>query len=757
MDENDTVPGVALRRNLHQPDISSPLAHLLVRESIVHKHQLDAHLQGVASLAGDFADAFNMRELACLAGLWHDVGKFSNAFQQYLHDLDAEGAHLEGQRGRVDHSTAGAVHAVRLLEKANPLAARILAYCIAGHHTGLADWHTSSDSSLSVRLARMKSETSDALERAPSSILNQPAPSITPIIAGEAIELAAQAAFLVRMLFSAVVDADFLDTEAFMNAQQAAKRRDHLPDVDKMHDTLMHFLQRLNSESKQTAVNQQRRGVLQACLDAAKDQPGFFSLTAPTGSGKTLSSLAFALSHAREHRLSRVVYAVPFTSIIEQNADVFRQALSELGPSAVVEHHCSIDPEKETPTNRLACENWDAGIIVTTNVQLFESLYASKTSRCRKLHNLARSVIVLDEAQALPVEFIAPCLAALKELVRNYGCTVVLCTATQPAVHRGEQFPIGIDSPREIITDAKALYASMKRVHVRHAGRLSDPELLQHIGRQRQALCIVNTRSHAAGLYAELKFNGDAHHLSAAMCPQHRSEKLAEIRRLLDADRPCRVVSTQLIEAGVDIDFPMVYRAISGLDSIAQAAGRCNREGKLQHGEVLVFEGEEPPPVGHLKRAADTAGELIGLYDDMLCLDAIEQYFSLHYWKCKEGWDQKGVLGFFKISGGLPVCDFEQAAKEMRLITDVTKPVLVPWGNRGQALIAELRDSPFPDRKLRRALQRYTVSVYEKQWQQLRNTGRLDMLHDQYPVLIDMDQYDENVGLQGLLSYDYVM
>ena len=473
-----------------------------------------------------------------------------------------------------------------------------------------------------------------------------------------------------------------------------------------------------------------------------------FSLTVPTGGGKTLSSLAFALRHAGRHGQRRVIYAIPFTSIIEQTSDTFRSALGSLGAQAVLEHHSNLDPRNETLRSRLAIENWDTPIVVTTNVQLFESLFASRTSRCRKLHRIANSVIVLDEAQALPVELLKPCLETLAELVRNYGCTIVLCTATQPAIHQRDEFPIGLSDVRPIIQHPKGLYAAMKRIRVHHLGQISDDDLARRLRGHDQVLCIVATRRHALELFKAL---GDtvagAVHLTALMCPVHRSEVFGEVRQWLDDGEPCRVISTSLVEAGVDVDFPVVYRAVAGLDSIAQAAGRCNREGRLDYGDVFVFDPQSPPPLGHHRETADTTRELMGRFDDLLDLDAIESYFELRYWKRKRLWDKEGVMDCFRGRGHDQVLDFRTAAERFRFIKQEQLPVIIPWRQGGEELVKRLRYGPPPGRDAARAAQRYTVQVPQRIWDSLENSGGIEVCHENFPVLIDSTRYHRVTGL----------
>ena len=429
----------------------------------------------------------------------------------------------------------------------------------------------------------------------------------------------------------------------------------------------------------------------------------------PTGGGKTFASLAFALHHAHRHRgLRRVVVAIPFTSIIEQTAEEYRKALGPLANLGLIEHHSNLDPKRDTRANNLAAENWDAPLVVTTNVQLYESLFAAKTTPCRKLHRLAGSVIILDEAQTLPVELLAPTLAALKELVARYGCTVVLCTATQPALeHRPRDFEVGLAGVRPIVDDVNSLHAALKRVEVSRLGVLADEQLVERLAAERAALCVVNTRPHAAGLFDKLvsrlgSANG-CYHLSTFMCAQHRRDALAEIRRRLKDGKPCRLVSTQLIEAGVDVDFPAVYRAPAGFDSIAQAAGRCNREGNLKGedgrpatGRVYLFDTEAPPPPGMLRQSAEKARELSDAHPDPLTPPAVEAYFRLFYWSRQHEWDKHGVLPHFGYPHppGLPPFMYRQAADAYRIIREEQTPILVPYTKEGRADARRAADGP---------------------------------------------------------------
>lgn len=722
-------------------------AHTLPGEPPDRWQPLDEHLRGVADRAAENAAAFGAREWGYVAGLWHDLGKYSQAFQEYLRAAGGE-AHQSEVSGRVDHATAGAQHAMATF----PILGHVLAFALAGHHSGLLDSQADGPSML-VRLGKQI----EPWGAAPKELTDLPQPAPTPHLqrvlgAHDAFSLQ----FFVRMLFSCLVDADFLDTEAFMSPRRAQERPEW-PEgiIGRMTEALATHLESLAASD--TEVNRQRGRVLDACLNGAVRSPGFFTLSVPTGGGKTLSSLAFALEHARRHGLSRVVYVVPFTSIIEQNAAVFRHVMRPLVdaglPDPVLEHHSNLDPDVETTRSRLATENWDAPLVVTTAVQFYESLFANRTSRCRKLHRLAGAVVIMDEAQSLPVDLLTPCLRALQELVDGYGTTVVLCTATQPAVARRDGFHIGLEltPKREIVPDPPQLFAALRRVAMEVAGRLTDEELAESVLAAEQVLCIVNTRGHARRLWEMLGDNPGHFHLSGFMCPEHRTSTLDSIRERLDQGLPCRVISTQLVEAGVDIDFPVVYRAMAGLDSLAQAAGRCNRNGRLTMGRTVVFESEHESAEAFLRDMAQVSREILPLHADPLSLEAVEHYFKLYYWTRSARWDHRNIIGEFTMQQdrSMPLLfGFARAASRFRIIEDTGRPIIIPWGAEGQALREELQQAwGGPSWALRRRLQRYVVQVPRRVWDQARGTA-FTMVHDQYAVLEEPRlHYSEHTGL----------
>ena len=615
----------------------------------MHPHH--GHLNKVAYWAAQFAaemfpanseESKSAHQWGYLTGLWHDLGKFARDWQAYL--AAKADPHTADVSGKVDHSTAGSQFSSKNL----PLYGTLLSYLIAGHHAGLPNAIDATDSNLGKRLAkRIASYTAHTPPEILDFTKNLPA---IPFALSSPYSLG----FLLRMLFSALVDADFLATEAYMSSERKNSRPRQQPTITAIDTALTTHLKKLTASAPPTTVNQTRSLILNHCLTAADKPAGLFSLTVPTGGGKTLSSLAFALKHARIHNLRRVIYVIPFTSIIEQNAAVFRKALATLGPDIVLEHHSNLDPDSahETTTNRLATENWDARIIVTTNVQFFESLHANRTSRCRKLHRITRSVVILDEAQALPIEFLAPCLRTLQELHTHYRTTIVLCTATQPAIHKSADFKIGLDSPTEIIPDPTSLYTSLRRVSTqRLPGKTDNPTLAALLTQHPQSLTIVNTRRHARDLFDLFPDDGSRFHLSALMCPAHRRTILYLIKRRLLKKLPVRLISTQLIEAGVDIDFPIVFRSLAGLDSIAQAAGRCDREGKLTAalgkagGQLFLFETSEYTTPPFIRSATNSSVQVLASDPpDPLSLDSIHNYFQRHYWDKRHATDQKHIL-----------------------------------------------------------------------------------------------------------------
>jgi CRISPR-associated endonuclease/helicase Cas3 len=684
-----------------------------------HEHALDEHLKSVATLARSHAARFG-GEWAYLAGLWHDLGKYRRRFQTYIRNASGyePDAHIKGESsGKTPHSTAGALLACDRFGKKG----RVLAYLIASHHAGLYDWTDGLAARLEDPDSRQELEESLAASP-PASVLGHETfqPDLRSIPGGSP-----GFSLWVRMLFSALVDADFLDTERFMSPG-LFEQRNQWPSLAQLTAAFEIHMTSLAKNAPDTSVNRLRSEVLAQCRSKAALRPGHFSLTVPTGGGKTLSSMAFALQHAKLHNKRRIIYVIPYTSIIEQTADVFRGIFGD----AIVEHHSNAEttPENENSVSRLACENWDAPIIVTTNVQFFESLFAARPSRCRKLHNIVDSIVVLDEAQLLPPGFLQPILDVINLLAKHYGVTVVLSTATQPALTTREYFDTrqnlnGLENVREIIDDPDKLYSALERVRVRLPAAWDSTtewsKLAGSLSRHPSVLAIVNRRQDARELW--LQMPEGTLHLSALMCGAHRSQVIGEIKKRLKEGAPTRVVSTQLVEAGVDVDFPVVYRALAGLDSIAQAAGRCNREGRLDRGEVVVFLPPQPSPPGLLRKGEDACRSVLHGHDaqqNPLDRRLFARYFEQLYHACKL--DEHGIGGLLKVDAELAV-DFRSAAEKFRLIQDEEAvPVIVLYrgfdghDDSADQWLSALRKHG-PKRWLMRKLQRYTVNIHRQQ------------------------------------------
>ncbi|KJS22423.1 MAG: CRISPR-associated protein Cas3 [Pseudomonas sp. BRH_c35] len=634
---------------------------------------------------------------------------------------------------------------------------QLLAYGIAGHHAGLANGRQAGERmALSERLKDFDLprllDTWQAEIKLPECL--QP-PPLKPRLERGFFQLA----FLGRMVFSCLVDADYLDTEAFYDRIEGRRSLRELPrpSLAELRATLDRHLAQFKGD---TPVNLLRGEILAGVRGKASEQPGLFSLTVPTGGGKTLASLAFALDHALAHGLRRVIYVIPFTSIVEQTAAVFRRALGALGEQAVLEHHSAFgDDRRQSLEARqkldLAMENWEAPIVVTTAVQFFESLFADRPARCRKLHNIAGSVVILDEAQTLPLKLLRPCVAALDELALNYRCSPVLCTATQPALHAPD-FVGGLREVRELAPEPLRLFRKLERIRVQALGSLDDAALTEQVAQREQVLCIVNNRRHARALYESMAGLPGARHLTTMMCAKHRSQVLAEVRQLLLAGEPCRLVATSLIEAGVDVDFPAVLRAEAGLDSIAQAAGRCNREGRrsLAESEVLVFTTANPDwlPPEELRQFAQAAREVMRLYpDDCLSMAAIERYFRLLYWqKGPDELDARDLLGLIE-KGRLDGLPYETLASKFCMIENQQLPVIVPFDEEARAALSELK---LANRcgGLARRLQPYLVQLPRKGYQALLDVGAIqpvacERYGEQFMALVNLDLYDDRFGL----------
>ena len=719
---------------------------------------LDKHLMNVAELASSFAAVFGAKQWGYVAGLWHDLGKYSEEFQRKLFQENSEEASEETSHKNVNHSSAGGWCAVNKFPKGHAI---VLSYQIMGHHAGLTDFYSENvgNAALEKRM-RGSEEVASFLKRVPSHILDVDPPS--ELIRGDA-------SFWIRMLYSCLVDADFLDTEIYMDEERSNLRSEKYPDLHKLEVLFDSFMNGLTDNVKRTPVNRIRAEVLRQCLNAAEQTSEVYSLTVPTGGGKTLSSMAFALHHAVKNNKHRIIYVIPYTSIIEQTAEVFRTIPGF--EEAVIEHHSNlnnVEDGSDSLRNRLATENWDAPIIVTTAVQFFESLYSNRSSRCRKLHNIAESVVIFDEAQCLPTAYLRPIIFAIKELHSHYGVTPVLCTATQPELGMRKSFDFkfkeGFESTNEIIEDPVTLYDKLKRVDIELHTSWPDPvsweDLASKLVQHESVLCIVNRRDDCRDLF-HLMPEGTIH-LSALMCGEHRSKIIQEIKRRLKEGIPTRVISTQLVEAGVDIDFPVVYRALAGLDSIAQAAGRCNREGLLQrNGKTVVFMPLSQIPRGHLAQAADIGQEVITRHkNNPLYPEAIKEFFDQLYWmKGDEGLDRKGILKLLPSNQTLEYA-FRTAAGLFRLIDEKYIPVIVQYDG-SITLLDKIRHNPWNARKILRKLQRYVVNLPEKVHREMHYAGHIQELQGFEGIYIQETTgiYREDIGFcqpsdKGFLNPD---
>ena len=705
---------------------------------------LREHLKKVGERTRGFGVLFGAGEMAQAAGVLHDLGKYSVEFQQWrLCNPDFGGE--DGVRKPAPHSAVGAREAWNQWRNTKPRVAKIIAWCIAGHHSGLAN-HAEFQERLHKKTANASAWKTDNL------------PPLPDPVPPEFCRNAFSGHFLTRMLFSCLVDADRLEAEKHFNPC-STQRRENRPTISELRDTLSRHLGDLERKSAPSSqVNQLRAEVLRACREMAKSKPGFFSLSVPTGGGKTLSSAAFALNHAAHNDMRRVLYAIPFTSIIEQTAEVFRKPL---GDRAVLEHHCNYEPDNadgDPEENRLAAENWDAPLIVSTNVQLFESLFAARASRCRKLHNLANSVIVLDEAQSLPDHLLLPCLKALDELVKNYGVSVVFCTATLPDFRAlGERCEIS--SPvREIIPNPDTLHNQLRRVTIfpPSSAEFTPQALADELAKMKSVLCIVNTRAQARDAFAALckqADEGECFHLSTWMHPNHRTETLDAIREKLRRGQPCKAVSTSLVEAGVDVDFPAVWRATAKWDSIAQAAGRCNREGKMETGEVVVFRMAGSSRDNWLwQQPHGLCTEAVN-HKNPLAPEVVRKYFVGFFFRLGPAeMDKEGILRRINDAGRRFAFPFQDIADAFRIIDDASVPVVVPEGG-GKDLAEALRSGGDMGGTARRA-QRWSVSVSRTHAESLLERGLVEKTGDNGQFLLLKNparDYDSQVGIAKLL------
>ncbi len=683
------------------------------------------HLKNVSELSEKFAKCLSLSDYAEIIGMLHDIGKYSNRFQQRINGND---------RIKVDHSTCGSQEAFKMK-------LLMAAFCIAGHHRGIPDighrGDIDTDSTLTGRLKR-NTENYSAWHNEVDSSKFKP---ISEPFTNDRIPYT----FILRFLFSCLVDADYLDTENFMS--NGAVSRDSGDELPFLLSLLNNHIEKWQNPSGK--LNILRTQMLNECIEVGrKSSDKLFTLTVPTGGGKTISSMAFALNYAAKRRKKRIIYVIPYTSIIEQNAEVFRKIF---GMKNILENHSNVDLnnlDDETKIQMmLAAENWDSPIIVTTAVQFFESMFSNKPSKCRKIHNIADSVVIFDEAQMLPLDYLLPCATAIRQLAENYNSAVVLCTATQPNF----QSILNLTDKKnelqltEICKSAQNLTDDFRRVNFKYDGKLEDDEIALELKQCNQVLCIVNKKAHAQKIYSMIGESDENFHLSTYMYPAHRQRVLEKIRKRLDENKPCRVVSTSLIEAGVDIDFPTVYRAISGIDSILQAGGRCNRENKRNSSECIVHIFNTDEVLSYQQTNTDAAMEVIKKYGDKIYLpEAIKMYFdNLYYYrdidKTHKVFDKKGIIN------GLTNLEFESVAQKFKLIENDTKSLYI-CTEENKKEIDDLRHGNY-SKELFRNLQKYVVNLYERDFKKLDEACCIEYIDSNFYILSDSNYYSDKTGI----------
>lgn len=686
----------------------------------------EEHQQGVARLAAQFATVFGMEEWGRVLGLLHDKGKEKRAFQQHIIKESGLDPNVKVE-GDYRHAYVGAIMAKQLFPKFYPL----MINAIMGHHRGLYDDGDMKE----VMKSEMPNDVN--VERIEARLI------VPPIGKPQDIH------HLQRMLYSCLVDADYLDTEAFMQPEQS-KLRGKYDSLAMLEKKLEAYLSRLKKNAPDTEVNRIRNEVQQCCIKESDNKPGFFSLTVPTGGGKTLSSVLWAIKHAVRNNLNRIIIAIPYTSIITQTASVLRNIFGE---ENVLEHHSNVDSSKVNDKElasrmKLATENWDYPIIVTTNVQFFESLFSNKPSDCRKLHNIAKSVLIFDEVQTLPIAFLQPIVDTFNTLKRVFGTSILFTTASQPVLS-GEIMGAnpfvsfeGLSEIREIIPQEASLHNRLRRVEIRFDEvRKNYDEIAEQIVKYQRVLCIVNTRNDAKEIFTRLPKEGICLHLSRMMCPDHVRDTIAKVKTaLINPDNSIiRVVATQLIEAGVDIDFPVVFRQEAGLDSVLQAAGRCNREGRLDMGETFVFSLQKALPSGFMTQT-NNARLAMGKEFDWFSPEAMEVYFRQLYSRV-DNFDKANIKDLLY----KPEMQFETAASEFQLIDDKTTSVIVNWKN-SMDLVERLKREGVTY-TLMKALSQYSVNVKNNDLKKLTDAGAFEEVLEGIYVVSDLEFYDKEIGL----------
>lgn len=692
----------------------------------------EEHGKAVAELAKEFASEFGMGDWGYVLGMLHDKGKEKHQFQEYIRDVSGISGHKDWTYDGKAHAYVGAIMAKRLY---GHTALSLFCNPIASHHRGLYDY-------CELEQLVNKPLPEDVKEEMERYKLNQPPFKMRK----------EDCHHLSRILFSCLVDADYLNTEAFMNEAESRLRGSHTP-LTSLASVLKTYIERLQHDAADTGVNRVRRLVQERCSMMSAQPKGFFSLTVPTGGGKTLSSMLWAMRHAVCHGMKRIIIAIPYTSIIVQTASILKQIFGE---ENVLEHHSDADASAINDAHlrhkaKLATENWDYPIIVTTNVQLFESMFSNRPSDCRKLHNIANSVIILDEVQTLPTDFLQPIVDALKAYQTMFGISVLFTTASQPLLNgviegcNPKAAFHGIDSITEIIPDQYALHDKLRRVELAIDETASTyDEIAERISGHDKVLCIVNTRNDAREIYERLPKEGLTIHLSRMMCPKHVSRAIRIIRQTLaeNSEKIVRVIATQLIEAGVDIDFPVVYRQEAGLDSVLQAAGRCNREGKIDMATTYVFSLSKEHHLSGGMVDANNARLNMKNVDDWFAPETMTEYFRQLYCR-KETFDRKDIKSL--LYKPTEMC-FEETSKVFRLIEEAGKTVFVNMDDSLQ-LIERMKTEGITY-SLMKQLSQYSVNIHDRDFQKLLSYGAIEKVIEGIFVVNDRAQYDENIGLR---------
>lgn len=704
---------------------------------------LTDHLDGTMRLAEGFGAGMGLGAEAGLLGKIHDEGKDTAAFQDYIHGR---------KHRRVDHSTAGAKS---FLENGHIGWLQLIGgFCVAGHHAGIPDLGSKVDCAGTSTLNGRMKKCIPSIRHPQRYLIDSTCLDVDHLNTFIENRNALDVMILTRMLFSCLVDADFLDTEAFMNNQPVRKN-----EFSSLKEIAAMFWSRLEEDGyfrPKNALNGKRCEILRTCMQKGEGKQGLYSLTVPTGGGKTISSMAFAMKQAMKWHKERIIYVIPYLSIIEQTADVFR---TFLGNHAVLESHSQVDYDslveegseeagRVAERMKLAAENWDAPVVITTNEQFFESLYANKTSRCRKLHNIANSVIILDEAQMMPVDFLKPCLHALEQMVHYYGCTVVLCSATQPEL--GRYLHLQKD-PTEIMENVGELFQFFKRVTFDIDGETDYAEIAKKLDECEQVLCIASTKKEAEKIVELL--DEESMYLSTNLCPDHRRQIIREMKTRLQDGKPCRVVSTSIISVGVDIDFPVVYLQYTGLDSLIQGAGRCNREGRqsLQKSRAHIFWTKESKKSLFMRKEKQVTDMVRKKYnaEEMTEPSAIRTYF--------ENWYQsnEGNLDYREIEKLAQSLSFAEIGKRFHLINDSTKSVFITFDEKARNIKEQLMMGN-RSRQLMRAAGAYMINVrYSKaqgqsDFMKLLTQGQIEMFpgDENLAYLVNMEDYDAELGLK---------